>query len=270
MNIPEVPFLLDHLPILRPALPFSYCTLPFPENRNLSYPSLSLRAMVMSQHHVPNILNTASTQDWLSPSHSHDYELTPERIFSPRRASIQIFCHQTSSWSMLECEVNLSHSSGCESTNQYMESEYLSHLPIDWVQINQVHVLYRFSSIVASRSISEFALWWPSISCNHCLQTHLQTRLITASMLMPSGPPGASWTSLGHSCLRCKIMASQCISKLAQWWPPSSHHHGLQVYPHPCLIMAPKCHSEFNWSLSSRVPRITPNHYLQVVQIYPV
>jgi len=69
---------------------------------------------------------------------------------------------------------------------------------------------------------------------NHRPQVHLQTHLITTCKFAQSRPPSVSPNSL-HYCLQvCTIMASKCISKLAQSRSQSaslsSLDQGLQVY----------------------------------------
>jgi len=74
----------------------------------------------------------------------------------------------------------------------------------------------------------------PPMSLDHCLQVHLQTHSITASM---------------------------CISNLAQLRPPSSHHHSLQVHLQTCSITASECISNLTWSWS-------PHSLNQCLQVY--
>jgi len=77
-----------------PSLSFLSITLPSTHHTKLSYPSLSLHAMIMSWHrvqHIPKVQHTpdtASTQDCLSSLHSHDYEVTPECSLRLHRGSL--------------------------------------------------------------------------------------------------------------------------------------------------------------------------------------
>jgi len=57
-----VPVSPDDLPHLLSSLSFSSWTLPSPKNTKLSHPSLSLHAMIMSQHRVQHTLSTAYTE----------------------------------------------------------------------------------------------------------------------------------------------------------------------------------------------------------------
>jgi len=76
---------------------------------------------VYSLHQVQHTPSTASTQDYLSSLHSHNYNLTPESSCSFRRASLQ---HQlppaSSPWEPKD-RVTPSHSHGCELTNWWIE-----------------------------------------------------------------------------------------------------------------------------------------------------
>jgi len=76
-------------------------------------PSLSISPC----HDYELTLSTAYTYDCLSSLHSHDFELTPECIFSFQRTSLPIDCHQPVLHKSFKGKVTLSHSHGCELTN---------------------------------------------------------------------------------------------------------------------------------------------------------
>jgi len=142
-----------------------------------------------SIHQVPHTLSTASTQDYLSFLHSHEYELTPECRFSFQCASLHGRLTSASSPWESKGKVTLLHSHGCKLTNWRIDSQHLARRPS-----------------TASKYLSNLARSEPPSvspnSLNHGLQVHLQTRSITAS---------------------------KCISRLAPFRPASSHDHGLQV-----------------------------------------
>ena len=71
-----------------PSRSLSSTIQPSSQNTTLGHLLLSLLAMMMSGHRVQHTPSTASTQDCLSSLHSHYYELTPQRSFSFRCASL--------------------------------------------------------------------------------------------------------------------------------------------------------------------------------------
>jgi len=159
-----------------PSLSFSSTTQPSSQNTKLGHPSLSLHDMIMSWHrvqHTPSTAyteyslhrvqhppSTASTQDCLSSLHSHDYELTPECIFSFRPTSLHERPPSASSPWQLKGKVTLSHSHGCELTNRWIESHYLVRRPSTASKYS--------SNLARSRPPSA-----SSISHDHGLQVHL-------------------------------------------------------------------------------------------------
>jgi len=88
------------------------------------------------------------------------------------------------------------------------------------------------------------------------LQTHSITRSEYLSNLAQSRPPSVSPNSLNHGLqvhLQTRsITASMCISRLAGFWPASSHDHLLQVHLQTRSITA--------WKFATSWP---PSAYLQ-------
>jgi len=177
-----------------PSLSFSSTSQPSLQNTKWSHPSLSLHGRIMSWHRVQHTPSTASTQDFLSSLHSHDYQLTPECRFSFRRASLYDRPPSASSLWELKSKVTSSHSHRWDSTNRWVESQH---------RVRRPSTASTYSSnLTRSRT--------PSASPNslgHGLQVHLQTRSITAS---------------------------KCISKPARLWAasasPNSLYYSLGVY----------------------------------------
>jgi len=60
------------------------------------------------------------------------------------------------------------------------------------------------------------------------------------------------------------ISATQCISQLSRWQPPSLHNHDLQVHLQTCLIPASKCFSKLTQLPPPSVPLISHHYGLQV------
>jgi len=113
-------------------------------------------------------------------------------------------------------------------------------------------------------------------STNCCIGfQHPEHRPSTASKylsnLTRSRPVSVSPNSLHYGLQVRTIMASKCISTLARLWPPSLHHHSLQVHLHlarlrppnslhhglkVCLITRSITPSKFTWSWP---PSASPN-----------
>jgi len=174
------------------------------------------------------------------------------------------------------------------------------HPPSSTSPISHNNVLQVRSKVTRSR---------PAYCHNHGLHVHLQSHWLMAFKCIPnrpwSGPPSASPTRsimasnfaqrwplglsahrLDHSLQVCALIASKCISKLAQSQPPSAIsvctrsqppsvspnilNHSLQVF----MIMAskcmsnlaqsrpPECFSKFTRCPSSGSPQIHPKHRL--------
>jgi len=97
----------------------------------------------------------------------------------------------------------------------------------------------------------------------------LEPRSITVSNLAPSRPPNVSPNSLNYGLQvhhqTHSIMASKCISKLVQLWPPSSHNQGLQVHIHTRSITISEYISKFT---RSRPPSVSPNPLDYCLQVH--
>jgi len=173
-------------------------------------------------HLVKHTLTTASTDDWLSSLHCHDYEVTPDCSFSFRRAS---------PWE-LKGKATLSHSHGCQLTNWWKESQRLARRAstasqysskLGWIwpasaSPNSLDYGLQTRSITASKCISKLPQLWPPSSHDHGLQVHLHTRLITAfkciSKLAVSRPRSVSPSSLRrHFQAHLELLSSTACSQ---------------------------------------------------------
>jgi len=165
-------------------LSFSSTTLPSSQNTNLSHPSLSVHAMIMSWHQVQHTPSTAYTEYCIHRVLHH-----PNIDCLPLPASLSSLgrpcCTQFSTFPQLR-------------VNQWIESQLPSCLPPalqppDWPPPStapnsldhglKVHLHTR--SITASQYISEFTQYRSPIasptSLDHGLKVNLQLRSITAS-----------------------------------------------------------------------------------------
>jgi len=117
-----------------------------------------------------------------------------------------------------------------------------------------LEVLLQTHSITASKCITNLARSRrPSASPNsldYGLKVYLQTRSITACMFTWSRPPSAYLQT--HS-----IMASKCISNLAEPWPPAVSPNSLDYGLHKRI-------SKLAQSRSRRASLSSLNHSLQV------
>jgi len=182
--------------------------------------------------------NTASTQDWLSSLHSHNYELTPEGTFSFRSASLHDRPPSASSPSELQCKVTLSHSHSCELTNWWIESQHPARRPSTASKYsfnlapsrppspstNSLEYRRHVRTIIASKCITPNSLY-------RAIQGYPQTSSITASR---SASPNSLDHNLGVHRSVHSIMVSKWFSKYARLLPasasPKSLDHGLGVY----------------------------------------
>jgi len=141
---------------LSPTLSFLPTTVPSPQTRKSSHPTLSRHAMILSWHrvqhtpsttytrcsipevqHTPSIAytmyrilrvqhtqSTVSTLDYLSSLYCHDWKLTPEYSFSFQHASL----HDPPLSSRYGWEFTgkliLLHSNGCKLTSWWIESQH--------------------------------------------------------------------------------------------------------------------------------------------------
>jgi len=244
-----------------PSLSFSSTSQPSSQNTKLSHPSLSLHGMIMSWHRVQHTPSTASTKDWLSSLHCHNYELTPEWRVSFRHGSLHDRPPSASSLWELKIKVTLSHSHGCELTNWWIEPQH---------QVCRPSTASKYSSnLTRSRP--------PSLYLNS-LDYGLQFRTIMASKciskLAQSHPPSVSPNSLNYGLQVRTIMASKCISEFTPSWPPSaslsSLDLGLQVQFSTRAITASKCIvNERQWVYGD-TGVTEDNHRLLPVQIHRV
>jgi len=123
-------------------------------------------------HRVQHTPCTASTQDCLSSLHSHNYELTPQRTFNLRWASLRDRPPSASSpWEVIG-KISLSHSHGYVLTNRWKESQHPAHRPL-----------------TAYKLWSKLSRLRPPSSHDHGRQMHI-------SKLARSQPPSASPHSL--------------------------------------------------------------------------
>ena len=238
-----------------------------------------------SIHHVQYTPSTASIQDCLSSLHSHDYKLTRECSFSFRRASLHNRPPSASLPWELKCEVTLSHSDVCKSTNWWMESQHPAHHPatgskcssnltrsrppkcitkLTWsrppsVSPNSLNYCLQVRTIMASKCISKLA--WSQPPCV------FQTRSITVSKFAQSWPPRASLNSLHYGLQVRTIMASKHSYKLDQsWsWRASLHslYQGLHMSVRIWSITASKCISKLAQSQPRSVSLSVLDHHVQ-------
>jgi len=206
--------------------PISSSTPPSPKNTKLSHPSLSLHAMIKSEHQVQHTPSTAYTKYSIHRALHH-----PNIHCFSLPASLSSFgrpcCTQFSTFLQLRI-------------NQWLESQLplclpSELLPPDWpppstppIWLNhglQAHL--QTLSITASKCITELAPSQPVSaspnSVDHDLQVHLQTHLNTASKccskLAPLQPPGVSRHLHDYRLQVCPITTSKCITKIA-WLRP--------------------------------------------------
>jgi len=272
-----------------PSPSFSSTTLTSLQNTKLSYPSLSLRVMIMSWHrvhHTPStpytespirrVQHTRSTQDRSSSLHSHNYELTPECSSSIQCASPNNWATSASFPCELKGKVTLSHTHSCELPKWWIASQhpvripstaskFLSRLARSWppsISPNSLDyclpVHFQTHSITASKCISKLTRLQPPSSSpnlfNYGLQMYLQTWSITACKFSRSQPRSAFRNSLDYSLQTHMITASKCISKLARLQPTHSHDLGLHVHVHSRSITVSKFISKLAplWSPGSQ------------------
>jgi len=259
-----------------PSLFFSSSTLQSPKNTKLSHPSLSLNAMIKSEHrvqhtpstayteysihrvqHTPSTAyteysthwvlhtpHTASSQDWLSPTPSQSLRSQRTMLYSI------LYIPTITSWTMNRVSAAVAPSSW-STASRSTTSKYSSNLDRSWppsASSNSLdHGLQLHLWVTRSRP--------PSASPNsldHGLQVHLS--------VSRSQPPSASPNSLNHGLQvhlwvqldlglqvhleTHTITASKCIPELLD--------HGLPVLLQPHSITASKCMSEFNFILASQ------------------
>jgi len=217
--------------------------------------------IIFSIHWVQHSPGSASSQDYLSFLHSHDYKFTLECRFNFRHASIHDWPSSASSPWKLIGEVRFSHSHSRELTNWRIESQHQA-----------PHLL------TASKYLYKLARLQPPSSHPHGLHVHLQSRLIMVTKLTWLWPPSVSPTSLDYDLqvhlYTCLITISECISKSTVSRCPSissnSLDYRLQVDLQTSSIMASDYISEFTRSSFSGTPCFPPKHCLQLIQIYRV
>jgi len=149
-----------------------------------------------------------------------------------------------------------------------------------WNVMSPYHISTVASYVTGEQSLSTWQAIHPLppsvhlIWLNHGFHVNLQTCSIAApnciSKLAQLWPPSVSPDLLNNG-LQVRInMTSKCISKLS-WLPPAdSYDHGLQVCLRSCSITALKCISDFTWSSFSGASRIALTHRLQPVHTYHV
>jgi len=223
-----------------------------------------------SIHRVQYTPSTASTQDCLSSLHSHQSGLTPECIFSFRRASIHDWPPSASSPWEPKWKVSLSHSHSRELTNWWIESQLPACRPsipskyssrtgsitaskftrsqASSGSPNSVNLDLQVRTIMASKCISKPARSQSRSaslrSLHHVLHVYLQIHSIAASKFTQSRPPSVSLNPHDYGLQH------------VQSWPSSSHDHCLQVYHSTSTITA----SKFAWSW----PPSSHDHRVQV------
>jgi hypothetical protein len=158
--------------------------------------------------------------------------------------------HQTNSPSELNGKVTFSQSHSCVLTNWWKESQYPAPCPSTGHE-----VFFQICSIPASKLTRSRH----PISAPNFLDYRLQTRSIAAYKFAQSWPPSAYLQTR-------QIMASKCISKLAQSQPPSvspnSLDYGLQVDIQTSLITISECISKFTRSQPPSVSLNTLHYHL--------
>ena len=122
------------------------------------------------------------------------------------------------------------------------------------------HHLVRYSS-TTSKYLSNLNRSRPPSASPKSLDYSLPVRPIMASKciskLAQLQPPSLHDHGLQVAYLQTRsITATKCIPNLAQSGPPSSHEHGLQVHLQTPSIMIWECISKFTWS---RPPSVSPN-----------
>jgi len=111
---------------------------------------------------------------------------------------------------------------------------------------------------IISKSSPKLTWFQPLSLHDHGLQVHHPSRMIMDSKLIQSQAPNESPNSLDYRLQVHTIMASKCISILAQSWSqsvsPSSLHHGVHMYVQLLLITTSRCLSKlpqsWSWSIS--------------------
>jgi len=258
-NSPKSQYLMMISPNLLWSLSFSSSILPSPKNTKLSHCSLSLHAMIKTEHRVQHTPSTAYT------------EYSIHRVQQTMSTAYTAYCvipRSTVSCSQPVSHLLADHVCTQFSTfpqlwvNQWIESQLPLRLPPelpspDWPPPDWPPLDWPPPST-------------PPISLDHGLQVHLRTRSIAASKsiskLARLLPPSASLNLLDyglqvHHPIR-SITVSKWISNLAWIWPPCSHHHCLQVHLQICSIRASKC-------ISKLVRLRPPGSHDQGLQVHP-
>jgi len=209
MTFSRVP--VDYEDISHPLF-VSFSIPPSPKTMQLSHPSRSLHAMIMSKYQVQHTPSTTSSHDWLTPAAS-------QSLLS--ELSMYILLHNSIHFQNAVITNKQSHNS--------RSTFHLSHS----LKIHHCCVLLPSHTIVASSVLLnalDHALWSVSLSsCDHSLQVHLYTRSITGleciSKLAWSWHPRVSPSLLNLSLQMylqsSSIMALKYISQFTWSWPQS-------------------------------------------------